>query len=79
MSNQLMDIEDEKIMAVFHQEVQKSRDKYWYDKYINKNIFKEGDLVFLHDTKFFQHPGKFRIHLLGPYEVKSVTDGDMYN
>jgi hypothetical protein len=33
----------------------------------------EGDLVFLYDNKSFQHLGKFRMHWLGPYEVKFVT------
>jgi hypothetical protein len=42
--------------------------------YQEKN-FKEGDLVLLYDNKFFQHPGKFIMHWLGPYEVKIVTDG----
>jgi hypothetical protein len=31
--------------------------------------------VLLYDNKFFQHPGKFRMNWLGPYEVKLVTDG----
>jgi hypothetical protein len=26
-------------------------------------------------VNFFQHPGKFRMHWLGPYEVNTVTDG----
>ena len=42
---------------------------------IKKKMFKEGDLVLLYDNKFFQHPSKFRMHWLGPYEVKTVTDG----
>jgi hypothetical protein len=29
----------------------------------------------MYDNKSFQHPGKLRLHWLGPYEVKSVTDG----
>jgi hypothetical protein len=29
----------------------------------------------LYDNKTFQHPGKLRMHWLGPYEVKSVIDG----
>jgi hypothetical protein len=29
----------------------------------------------MYDNKSFQHPGKLRMHWLGPYEVKSVTDG----
>jgi hypothetical protein len=29
----------------------------------------------MYDNKSFQHPGKLRMHWLGPYVVKSVTDG----
>jgi hypothetical protein len=32
-------------------------------------------MVLLYDSKYFQHPGKFMIHWLGPYEIKYVTDG----
>jgi hypothetical protein len=37
--------------------------------------FKEGDIVLVYDSKFLQHLGKFRMHWLGPYEVKTITDG----
>jgi hypothetical protein len=70
-----MELEEDMILEGFHQEVQKARDKYWHDKDIKKKIFKEGDLVLLNDNKYLQHPGKFRMHCLGPYEVKYVTDG----
>jgi hypothetical protein len=73
--SQLMELEEDKILEGFHQEVQKSRDKSWHERHIKKKIFKEGDLVLLYDNKFLQHPGKFRMHWLGPYEVKYVTDG----
>jgi hypothetical protein len=29
--------------------------------------------VFLYDKNFMQHPGKFRMHWLGPYMIKYVT------
>jgi hypothetical protein len=29
----------------------------------------------MYDNKSLQHPGKLRMHWLGQYEVKSVTDG----
>jgi hypothetical protein len=32
-----------------------------------------GDLILLYDNKFMQHPGKFRMHWLGPYMIKYVT------
>jgi len=38
--------------------------------------FKVDDLVLLYDNKFEKFLGKFRMHWLGPYVVKEVTDGD---
>jgi hypothetical protein len=73
--SQLMEMEEDKILAGFHQEVKKARDKAWNDRHIKKKIFKEGDLVFLYHNKFLQHPSKFRMHWLGPYELKTITDG----
>jgi hypothetical protein len=74
--NQLMIMEEDRILEGFHQQVQKARDKDWNDKHIKKKTFKEGDLVLMYDRKSIQHPGKIRMHWLGPYEVKTVTDGD---
>jgi hypothetical protein len=42
---------------------------------MKKKTFKEGDLVLMYDNKSLQHPGKIRMHWLGLYEVKFVTDG----
>lgn len=68
-------MEEYRILEGFHQEVQKPRDKSWHDRHIKRKSFKEGDLVLVYDSKFLQHPGKFRMHWLGPYEVKSVIEG----
>jgi hypothetical protein len=62
-------------LAGFHQQVQKSRDKSWHDHHIKRKTFKEGDLVLIYDSKALQQRGKMRMHWLGPYEVKVVTDG----
>jgi hypothetical protein len=70
-----MELEEDRIIVGFHQEVYKKKDKAWHEKNINKNNFKEGDLVLLYDNKYLQHPGKFMMHWLRPYEIKSVTDG----
>jgi hypothetical protein len=76
--SRMMSMEEDMILAGFHQVVQKARDKALNDRHIKRKSFKEGDLVLLYDNKFFQHPGKFRMHWLGPYEVKIVTDeGDV--
>jgi hypothetical protein len=72
---QIMELEEYMIMDSFHQEIHKAKDKYWLHRHIKKKKFKEGDLVLLYDNKYLQHPGKFRMHWLGPYEIKSITDG----
>jgi hypothetical protein len=72
---QLMELEEDKIMEGFHQEVQKEKDKAWHEKHIKKKKFKEGDQVLLYDNKYLQHPGKITMHWLGPYQIKTITDG----
>jgi transposase InsO family protein len=73
--HQLLEMEEDRILAGFHQQVQKARDKAWHDRHIKKKTFTEADLVLLYDIKSFRHPGKLRMHWLGPYEVKYVTNG----
>jgi hypothetical protein len=70
-----MTMEEDQILARFHQQVHKARDKAWHDRHIKKKNFKEGDLILMYDSKSFQHPRKLKMHWLGPYEVKSITDG----
>jgi predicted RNase H-like nuclease (RuvC/YqgF family) len=66
--NQLMEMEDDMILEGFHQEVQKARDKSWHERHTKRNIFKEGDLVLLYDSKF-------GIHWLVSYEVNTIMNG----
>jgi hypothetical protein len=73
--NQLLTMEEDQILAGFHQHVQKAIDKAWRNRHIKKKTFKEGDLVLMYDNKSFQHPRKLIMHWLGLYEVKSITDG----
>jgi hypothetical protein len=70
-----MTMEEDRILAGFHQQVQKERDKAWHDKHIKNKNFEEGDLVLMYENKSIQHPGKLIMHWLGPYEVKNVTEG----
>jgi hypothetical protein len=60
--NQLMELEEDRILAGFHQEVQKARAKARNDRHIKSKKSKDGDLVLLYDNKFLQHPGKFNMH-----------------
>ena len=38
-------------------------------------MFKKDDLFLLYDIKFPRHPGKLKMHWLGPDVVKEITDG----
>lgn len=62
-------------LAGFHQQVQNQREKAWHDRHIKLRTFKTNDLVLLYDSKFDKFPGKLRMHLLGPYVIKEITDG----
>jgi hypothetical protein len=72
---QLVELEEDRFIAGFHQQVQKEREKAYHDKHIKKKAFKQGDLVLVYDSKFIKHPGKFKTHWMGPYEVAYVTKG----
>ena len=41
------------------------------------HTFKVNDLVLLYDSKFDKFPGKLRMHSLGPYAIKEITDGGL--
>jgi hypothetical protein len=70
-----MELEEDKIIVGFHQEVHKTNDKTWNDRHIKKRNFKVGDTILLYDSKYLQHPRKLIRHFLGPYQIKFVTDG----
>jgi hypothetical protein len=77
--NQSLTMEEDRILARFHQQVQKARDKAWHDIHIKKKMFREGYLVLMYDIKSLQDPGKIIIHCLGPYKVlaQGKTQGSM--
>jgi hypothetical protein len=56
---QLMELEEDRFIAGFHQQVQKEQEKAYHDK---RKAFKQEDLVLLYDNKFIKHPGKFKTH-----------------
>lgn len=70
-----MKLEEDMIMDGFHQEVQKEKKKSWHDRHIKKKNINEGYMVLLYESKYLQHSGKFRMHWLGPFEIKFVIDG----
>jgi len=71
----LVELEEDKFMAGFHQQVQKNREKDWHDRHIKSKAIKVGDLVLMYDSKFAWFPRKFCMHWLGPYQVRHATEG----
>ena len=71
----LVELEEDRFIVGFHQQVQKEREKAWHDRHIKSKAIKEGDLVLIYDNKFAWFPGKFCMHWLGPYQVKYVIEG----
>jgi hypothetical protein len=72
--SELVELEEDHFVTGFHQQVQKAHEKAWHDRHIKQKKFQMGDLVFLYDNKFLQHPGKFQMHWLGPYVIRFVTE-----
>ena len=68
-------MEENRFLARFYKQNQKEREKEWHDHHIKLRTFKVNDLVLLNDNKFDKFPGKFRMHWLGPYAIKEITDG----
>lgn len=72
---QLMELEEDRFLVGFHQQVQKEREKSWHDRHIKLLTFKVNDLVLLYDSKFMKFLGKFQMHWMGPYIIKEIIYG----
>jgi len=67
-----MELEEDRFLAGFHQQVQKEGEKSWHDQHIKLCTFEVNDLVLLYDRKFEKFPGNFQMHWLGPYVVNKL-------
>ena len=72
---QLVQLEEECFVAVFHQNVEKKRYNVWHDRHIKRNNFEVEGLVLMYDNMFFKYLGKMKTHWLGPYVFKEITSG----
>ena len=71
----LVELEEDRFIEGFHQQVQKNREKTWHDRHIKSKAIKAGDLVLMYDNKFARFPWKFCMHWLGPYQVRHLIEG----
>eukprot|EP00253_Pinus_taeda_P006002 PITA_06002 len=59
---QLMELEEDRFLAGFHQQVQKECKKAWHDRHIKLRTFKVNDIVLLYNGKFTKFLGKCQMH-----------------
>jgi len=52
----------------------KQREKAWHDWHIKMHTFKVNNLVLFCDSKFDKFPRKFKMHCLGLYIIKGITN-----
>ena len=72
---QLVQIEEDNFVTMFHQCMEKDRQKYWHDRHIKNIHFQQGNLVLLYENTFSKHPGKLQMHWLGLYVINFITMG----
>jgi hypothetical protein len=72
--SQLVQLEEDRFVIGFHQQVQKAMEKAWHDRHIKQKKFQVGDLLLLYDNKIMQYSRKFCMHWLGPYVIHHVIE-----
>jgi hypothetical protein len=65
-------LEEERLITIHHQEIQKKQKKAWHDFHLKKKNIKEGDLVLLYDSHIKGKPRKLETPWLGPYVVEYI-------
>ena len=69
----LQKLEEDRVMAIHHQEAQKQQQKAWHDKNIKSKNIAVGDLVLLYDSKIKGKPRKLEIAWMGPYIIEDLN------
>ena len=70
---QLQKLEEERIIAIQHQESQKQQQKAWLHRNIKSKNISIGDLVLLYDTRIKGKPCKLETAWMGPYIIEDLN------
>jgi hypothetical protein len=70
----LLELEDSRFLAYFHQSMQKAWKKAWHDWHIKSKLFMQGDFMLLYENKYKKHLGNIQIHWLGPFIVVEICE-----
>ena len=70
---QLQKLEEDRIIAIQHQEAQKQQQKAWHDRNIKTKNISIRDLVLLYDSKIKGEPRKLETTWMGPYIIEDLN------
>ena len=73
---QLSKLEDHRLMAIQHQEIQKQQQKAWHDRNIKNKNFSVGDIALLYNSRVKGKPKKLHIEWMGPFFLKRYIPTD---
>ena len=69
---QLNKLEEHRLMAIQHQEIQKQQQKAWHDRNIKNKNLSVGDLALLYNSRVKGKPKKLHTEWMGPYVVEEI-------
>lgn len=70
---QIQKLEEDRIIAIQHQEALKQQQKAWHDRNIKTKNISVGDLVLLYDRKIKGKPCKLETTWMGPYIIEDLN------
>ena len=70
---QLYKLEEHRLIAIQHQEIQKQQQKAWHDRNIKNKNLSVGNLVLLYNSQVKRKPKKLHIEWVGPYIVEEIN------
>ena len=70
---QLQKLEEDRVLAIHHQEAQKQQQKAWHDRNIKSKNIAVNDLVLLYDNKVKGKPRKLETTWMGPYIIEDLN------
>ena len=70
---QLQKLEEDRIIALQHQEAQKQKQKAWHDINIKSKNISVSDLILLYDSKIKGKPRKLETAWMGPYIIEDLN------
>lgn len=72
---ELLELDEARFLADFHQMVEQRKQKVWHDRHIKKKAFTFEGHVLLYDSKFLKFLGKLHMHWLASFIFEKIEFG----